>query len=152
MLAHQVTGEQKYLDGAKKASNAFLISYDNGGLVTDEGNNMVFLHLPAKPGTEKIYVLNGHTNSLLLLWKYYSYTRDPNVKAIFDNGVNYLKKNLWKHDTGSWSYYDQMKNEASEGHHTSHINQLKELYDITREPILKEYSDIFARYSHQKQQ
>jgi hypothetical protein len=151
MLAHQLTGEQKYIDGAKKAFNAFRVSYENGGLVTDEGNEMVFLHLLGKPGTEKIYVLNGHTNSLLLLWKYYSYTHDPNVKEIFDKGINYLKKNLWKYDTGSWSYYDQMKNEASKGYHTSHINQLKELYDITKEPILKEYSDRFARYSSQKQ-
>lgn len=49
---------------------------------------------------------------------------DPQAKAIFDEGINYLKHHLRKYDTGSWSLYDQTTashhrktNLASEAYH-----------------------------------
>ncbi len=42
--------------------------------------------------------------------------------------------------------YDQMENLASSDYHTLHITQLKNLYEIIGEHILKEYSDRFERY------
>ena len=145
-LAYSLTGNEKYVKAANKALSAFTVDYENGGVVSNEDNNSIFLHLIAKPGFQKIYVLNGHTWSLLLLWNYYQQSYDPVVKALFDKGIKWLKENLWKYDTGSWSYYDQMENLASSEYHTLHITQLKNLYEITGEHILKEYSDRFERY------
>jgi D-glucuronyl C5-epimerase C-terminus len=56
-----------------------------------------------------------------------------------------LKDNLWKYDTGKWSYYDQIEDPASNGYQKIHTEQLAKLYNITGEPILKTYSDKFAR-------
>jgi heparosan-N-sulfate-glucuronate 5-epimerase len=153
ILAHDMTREKRFLDEAKKAFQAFLVKYEDGGVITEEGNNneSIFLHLTAKPGLEKEYVLNGHTNSLIFIWKYYEYTNDHIAKEVFDKGIRYLKENLWKYDfLGYWSYYDQMKKLATINYHRSHIYQLATLYEITGEPILKEYSDKFAQYDKKR--
>jgi heparosan-N-sulfate-glucuronate 5-epimerase len=152
ILAHNLTGDEKFLIEANKAVRSFLVDYDKGGVVSNEedGRNgsspSAFIHLLAKPGFKKIYALNGHTQSLLLLWEYYQQTHDPVVKTIFDSGIKWLRDNLWRFDTGSWSYYDQMENLASLDYHKAQITQLKSLYEITGESILKEYSDRFDKY------
>ena len=151
MLAHNLTGNEKYLDEANKALHSFLVDYDEGGVTSNEdgigdSDSSTFIHLLAKPGFKKIYVLNGHTQSLLLLWDYYQQTQDPIVKMIFDKGIKWLRDNLWKYDTGSWSNYDQMENLASTVYHTAHITQLRDLYEITGESTFKEYSERFDKY------
>jgi hypothetical protein len=73
-------------------------------------------------------------------------TNDANAKSVFDKGVNYLKDNLWKYDTGSWSSYDLVDNLATIEYHKAEISQLKELYDITGEDIFNEYADRFEKY------
>jgi heparosan-N-sulfate-glucuronate 5-epimerase len=153
ILAHNLTGNEKYLNEAKKVLHSFLIDYDKGGVVSSEDDSIgegssssIFIHLLAKPGFKKVYALNGHTQSLLLLWDYYQQTKDPVVKTIFDKGIKWLRDNLWKYDSGSWSYYDQMENLASTDYHTAQITQLRNLHEITGESILKEYSDRFNKY------
>jgi heparosan-N-sulfate-glucuronate 5-epimerase len=165
ILAHNMTGDKKYLDAADKAFGSFLVDYDKGGVITtevgkenysgdsgssisssnDSNDNSIFLHEIAKPGYLKTYILNGHIFSLIDLWNYYKYTHDGNAALVFNKGVKYLKDNLWKYDTGKWSYYDQIEDPASNGYQKIHTEQLAKLYKITGEPILKTYSDKFAR-------
>ena len=151
--AYDLTNNQTYLDEANKAFQALLIHYDNGGVMTIEDNNgdLMFFHELAKPGFQKTYILNGQTGALLHIWQYYELTNDPGAKLIFDKGINYLKNNLWKYDTGTWSRYDlkpigQTENLASMDYQKIHIDHLNRLYNITGEPILKEYADKFNKY------
>jgi heparosan-N-sulfate-glucuronate 5-epimerase len=160
ILAHNMTGDKKYLDAADKTFGSFLVDYDKGGVITreadkednsgdsssnDSNDNSIFLQEIAKPGYLKTYILNGHIFSLIDLWNYYEYTHDGNAAIVFNKGVKYLKDNLWKYDTGKWSYYDQIEDPASNGYQKIHTEQLAKLYNITGEPILKTYSDKFAR-------
>jgi hypothetical protein len=148
ILAHELTGNEKYLDLAKKIIRSFLVEYEEGGFVSHENirNNSLFLHLLAKPGFPKTFVLNGHTNSLLSIWSYYQKTLDPLAKTIFDKGINYLKENLVKYDTGYWSYYDLMENWTMTDYQKGQSQQLKALYKISGEPILNDYADRFEKY------
>lgn len=144
--AHNMTGDQHYLAEARKAFGALMVDYEDGGVASYEGRDSAFLQLLAKPGFTKTYVLNGHTNSLLFVWQYYQYTHDYRALIVFGKGVNWLVNNLQKYDTGRWSYYDQMGTEARSNYHGAHISQLARLYEITGEPVLKQYSDRFAGY------
>jgi heparosan-N-sulfate-glucuronate 5-epimerase len=159
ILAHNLTGDEMYIDAADKAFGSFLVDYDKGGVITREGgkedysmdnsnngDDSIFLQEIAKPGYLKTYILNGHIFSLIDLWNYYKYTHDGNVAIVFNKGLKYLKDNLWKYDTGKWSYYDQVGDRATNGYQKIHTEQLAKLYEITGEPILKSYSDKFARY------
>ena len=161
ILAHNMTGDKKYLDAADKAFGSFLVDYDKGGVITreadkednsedssssnDSNDNSIFLQEIAKPGYLKTYILNGHIFSLIDLWNYYQYTHDGNAALVFNEGVKYLKNNLWKYDQGKWSYYDQIGDPATNGYQKIHTEQLAKLFKITGEPILKSYSDKFAR-------
>ena len=145
--AHNITGDERYLAEAKKAFGAFMVDYENGGVASEEGRDSIFLQLLAKPGFQKTYVLNGHTNSLLYIWKYYEYTRDYRALIVFGKGINWLVSNLYKYDAGDWSYYDQLGNRARDNYHHGHVVQLSKLYEITGEPTLKESSDRFAAYA-----
>jgi hypothetical protein len=149
VLAHNMTGDDRYLAEAKKAFGAFLVDYEAGGVASDEGRDSLFLQLLAKPGFKKTYVLNGHTNSLLFIWKYYEYTHDYRALIVFGKGMNWLVSNLHRYDSGEWSYYDAHGNRARDNYHQGHITQLGRLYEITGEPILKQYSDRFASYAGQ---
>ena len=73
---------------------AFFVDYDDGGLATVEtpDGSSIFLQILAKPGFIKTYVLNGDTQSLIFLWRYYEMTNDSNAKVIFDKGINYLRR------------------------------------------------------------
>lgn len=151
--AYDLTNNETYLDEASKAFQAFLVDYDDGGVTTieDDNGDLMFFHELGKPGFQKTYILNGQTGSLLHIWQYYELTNDPQSKSIFDKGINYLKHNLWKYDTGSWSRYDlkpigQRENLASMNYQKIHVDHLKGLYDITGEPILKEHADKFNKY------
>ena len=151
--AYNLTGNPAYIDKAHKAFQSLLVDYDSGGATTTEDHGKsVFFHELAKPGFQKTYILNGQTGSLLHIWEYYELTQDPQAKAIFDEGINYLKHHLRKYDTGSWSLYDQTMshhrktNLASEHYHKIHIDHLNKLYNITGEPILKKYADRFTKY------
>jgi heparosan-N-sulfate-glucuronate 5-epimerase len=137
ILAHNLTGDKKYLDAANKAFGSFLVHYNKGGVITMEGGNeddvngadSIFLQEIAKPAYLKTYILNGHIFSLIDLWNYYKYTHDSNAAKIFNKGVKYLKDNLWKYDTGKWSYYDQVGDSATIDYQKIHIEQLAQLYN-----------------------
>ena len=151
--AYELTNNTMYLDEAKKGFQALLVDYDNGGGMTieDDKGDLIFIHELVKPGFQKTYILNGHTGSLLQLWKYYELTNDPQSKSIFDKGINFLKQNLYRYDTGSWSRYDlnpigQKENLATMEYQKMHVAHLNTLYNITGEPILKEYADKFNNY------
>jgi heparosan-N-sulfate-glucuronate 5-epimerase len=60
--AHNMTGDDRYVVEAKKAFGAFMVDYEDGGVASDEGRDSLFLQLLAKPGFQKTYVLNGHSN------------------------------------------------------------------------------------------
>ncbi len=147
-LAFDLTNNEKYLQTANKAIKAFFVDYDSGGLASVETHDgsSIFLQILAKPGFVKTYVLNGHTQALIFLWRYYEMTNDTNAKVIFDRGVNYLKENLWKYDTGTWSSYDLLENLATLEYHKAEISQLDELYDITGENVFYVYADKFEKY------
>lgn len=55
-------------------------------------------------------MLNGHTNSLLFIWKCYEYTHDYRALIVFGKGINWLVGSLEKYGD-EWSYYDQWAQE-----------------------------------------
>jgi hypothetical protein len=149
LLAHNVTGNDQYLQAAKKAFGAFMVDYEQGGVASQKTPDESFLQLLAKPGFEETYVLNGHTNSLLFIWDYYQYTHDYRALIVFGKGINWLVSggNLQKYDAGDWSYYDLKGTRARDNYHYAHVAQLESLHAITGEPVLRDYSERFARYS-----
>ena len=144
--AYDETGEEAYMQEARKAFGSFVVEYEDGGVVSNEGDDSVFLQILAKPGAPKTYVLNGHTKSLLLIKEYYEYTNDYRAMLVFGKGMNWLLENLPRYDAGNWSYYDLLGKTASKSYHNGQTKQIAQLYDVTGEPLLKKYHLRFAGY------
>jgi hypothetical protein len=149
--AHSVANEERYLQAARKAAAALSVDYDMGGVASiEDGGRSLFLHVLAKPGFKKVYVLNGHAGALLHLWEYFKITGDGAAREVFDRGMRYLKNHLPDFDAGDWSYYDRVGTVAMESYHRGHIKQLRYLYEITKEPVVGEYEHRFLAYYRQK--
>ena len=87
-------------------------------------------------------VLNGILFTVLGIYDYYKYTNDAEAKLLFDKGINSIKKEISKYNDNGYSYYDLLGMPAKDYHQT-HVVLLKKLYNITGEPILIQYSDLW---------
>jgi hypothetical protein len=138
--AYNLTKDMQYLDAAKKLLNAFYIDVRNGGVTYKTPDDGWWYEQYANDQGIEPRVLNGHMFALLGLHSHYTITNDSSAKSLFDNGVTALKHNLPRYDTGlNYSYYDASKKLSPLYYHRVVVEQLRNLYDITKEPILKTY-------------
>ena len=144
--AYDETGDKTYLQAARKAFGAFMVEYEDGGVVSTEGEDSIFLQILAKPGAPKTYVLNSHTKSLLLIKEYHDYTHDYRAMLVFGKGMNWLTENVARYDAGDWSYYDLLGTKASKSYHNGQTKQIAQLYEATGELVLKDYHARFKGY------
>ena len=136
--AHELTNDQKYLNEAKLLLNAFFVDVEDGGVTyktKDQG--WWYEHYAHKDGKAP-RVLNGHIFSLLGIYDYYEYTKDPDAKFLFEQGVIALKESLSDYDHDGYSTYDAIGN-PSRNYHKLHLRLLEQMYEITNEEIFIEY-------------
>lgn len=143
--AYNLTKDEKYLNVAKTSLNSFFIEVDNGGVTLKENNGWWYEEYADENGSNP-RILNGMMWALLGINEYYEVTADENAKFLFDKGIASLKDHLPEYDTGHWSYYDAKRTPSSKFYHHVHVVQLSQLYDITEEPIFKEYHDKWKGY------
>ena len=145
-IAHNLTGEEKYIQGARKALDVFYLEVDQGGVTYKDADGWWYEEY-AQPGLDiEPRVLNGHMAVLIDLYEYYNLTDDSSAKELFDLGLSDLKANLDRYDTGSWSRYDLVGNNAVKKYHEFHISQLQALYNITGDALFKTYRDSWLYY------
>jgi hypothetical protein len=121
---------------------------DGGVLVNDTDGSTWIEEYIVDPAT---HILNGF---IWALWGVYDYMlafNDKEARKLFDQGVDTLKKNLPRYDTGFWSLYElsgtKMRMLASPFYHRLHITQLKVMYKLTEEKIFQDYAFKWAGYS-----
>jgi heparosan-N-sulfate-glucuronate 5-epimerase len=148
--AHEITKDKKYLDAAKNLLNAFFVEVKDGGVTYKTPNEGWWYEEYARPGAIESRVLNGHTFALLGIYKYYNYTKDPDAKYLFDQGIISLQNNLprYEYTGGQYSTYDILNNTipAPLSYHITHITHLGQLYNITNQEILKNYHDEWTNF------
>lgn len=142
------TNKKKYFETARQAFESLLTTIDKGGVLFIDKNNYYWLEETiVDPPT---HILNGFLWTLFGVWDYWLLTKDEKAKNLFNKCIKTLKNNLQKFDIGFWSLYEQsgtkMKMLASPFYHSLHIVQLKILYQITDEPIFKEYAEKWEKY------
>ena len=141
--AHEFTGNEKYLHTAKNLLNSFFISVKNGGVAyKDQSGGFWYDEYASNKSQVKVSrVLNGMMFTVLGIYDYWNYTKSPNAKFLFDKGIVSLKNDLPRYDNNGVSYYDRLGNPAHSTYHQIHIDLARKLYNITGEPVFKEYSD-----------
>ena len=143
--AHNVSNDSVYLDTAKRLLNSFSVVVEDGGVTYKTSEDGWWYEEYADEGGTEPRVLNGMMYTLLGINEYYDYTKDPDAKHLFDEGVIALEESLPDYDANGYSYYDILGN-PSMGYHATHIRQLNDLYEITNIEIFKDYRDRWQSY------
>lgn len=145
-IAHNLTGEEKYIQTARKGLEVFYYEVDQGGVTYKDADGWWYEEYAQSGSVMEPRVLNGHMAVLIDLQEYYNLTGDGRAKELFDLGLSDLKANLNSYDTGVWSRYDLVGNNAVVKYHEFHLSQLDTLYVTTGDAIIKTYRDSWSYY------
>ncbi len=139
LRAYQLTSEQRFLDSAFRAFEAFHHDLLEGGVCTrDEHGAVWFEEFPSSPAS---HVLNGFIFALWGLYDLYRATNNADALNYWNSGILTLRKNLYRYDWRSWSRYDLIRDEkAAWDYHQTHILQLTIMERLTGEKIFGEYA------------
>ena len=139
LKAHEITGNDKYLKGAKMLLNSFFVDVEDGGVTYKTEDKGWWYEEYSHEEAKVSRVLNGMEYALLGIYDYYKYTNDTDAKFLFDKGIIALKNDLPIYDYNGYTYYDVLENLAGPSYHKTHVNLTTKLYDITNEEIFNEY-------------
>jgi hypothetical protein len=145
LRAYTLTGDEKWLNSAKKAVEFMKVEVKDGGVLLKDGEDVSLEEYPALD-SKRVGVLNGWIFSLFGLYDYVLLTGDSDIKELFDKSVETLIKNKSDYDMGFWSYYDRSKSIASPAYHDLHIALLNVLSDITGRGELREFAQKLEKY------
>jgi heparosan-N-sulfate-glucuronate 5-epimerase len=148
--AHKVTGDDRYVDTADRAFEAFMRDMDQGGVRYCDTTGHTWLEETiVSPPT---HILNGFIWASWGVYDYWLYMGMEAALDLFFEAKRTLIDRLHEFDTGWWSLYEQagkpMRMLASPFYHSLHIEQLKVMHRLTGESLFREYATRWERYRH----
>lgn len=149
LRAYETTGEQRWLESAKKAIKFMCIPVNKGGTLLIKENNYYFEEYPDK-NCEKHAVLNGWIFSLFGIYDFLKVNQNSKIENLYMKSIETLKRDLLSYDMGYWSYYDKNERIASPAYHNLHISLLNTLSEITNDIYFKNISDKWDNYTKNK--
>lgn len=148
LRAYALDKDEAYPETANAAFKSFENPISTGGVcaVYPDGT----LSLEEYPTDPPSHVLNGAIYALLGLYDFAQFFDTPVAKQLYSNALEGLRNNLPLYDTGYWSKYDlfPVQRLASRMYHIIHIRLLDTLFQLTGEPIFRDYSLKWNRYYH----
>jgi heparosan-N-sulfate-glucuronate 5-epimerase len=150
--AHEESGDERYLDAARRALAAFSRSVNDGGVVfTDDRGDLWFEEYIVSPPT---HILNGFIWAAWGVYDYFLATKDRRTMELFSGAVKTLLRNLDSYDLGFWSLYEQSGTRlpmvASPFYHQLHIVQLRIMHRLTGEDVFTRVADRWERYTRSR--
>ena len=141
--AYKESGEQRYLDAARKAIDYMLIPLEKGGTTRYDGDDVILLeytHLPV--------VMNGWIFAWWGLYDYVKLTADTRYRDVMERSCQSLERHLPLFSTGYWSKYDLDYRIASPFYHRLHIAQMTAMHQLTGRETFAEYA---AKWTHNQE-
>jgi hypothetical protein len=147
--AYLITKDENLISLCEDAINPFTTTVKEGGLINYFNEIPIYEEYPSSYRT--VAVLNGFMFSLFGLYDLLLLTNSKKAESLFNVGVDSLKKLLPFYDTGYWARYYlfdyPQEYVASFTYISLMYEQLKVMYYLTGEEILKEYSDRWKSYT-----
>lgn len=144
--AYKITGNNIYLNPAKKALNAFFVEVKDGGLTYKDSEDEWWYEEYAHPQAVQSRVLNGMEHALIGIYEYWKFTGDRDAEILFKRGLQSLKSKIGNYDAKWWTYYDNLGTLANRKYHFINIELTKKLYEITNESIFLTLSEKWSKY------
>ena len=122
--AFSVTGEEAYLQGARRALSPMLVPIEKGGTSWLASEGLILEEIPFRvPKT----ILNGWIFALYGLYDLTIADDSSDAREALEATLSALLARLHMYDAGFWSYYDTSGTLASPFYHRLHIAQLEAL-------------------------
>jgi heparosan-N-sulfate-glucuronate 5-epimerase len=152
LRAHGRTGNKEYQCAAEKAFIALTRPIAEGGvLFEDDKNDLWIEEYVVDPPT---HILNGFMWALWGVFDFWLAQKDASAKGIFDRGVETLRRNLARFDTGYWSLYEQsgtrLKMLASPFYHQLHIVQLRVMFKLMGDARFAAVAEKWESYAQHR--
>jgi hypothetical protein len=150
--AYQEVHEEKYLDTAILALQAFFVPVEQGGLLARLDKSEFYEEYPSEIPS---FVLNGLIFALWGLWDLFLISKSSEAMERYKVGLNTLKDHIKDYKIGwNWSRYDlypfQIPDIASIFYHKLHIQQLRAMYKLTQYEPFNQIADIWERGRHNR--
>ncbi len=149
LRAYQLTKDSTFLKTAESVLPIFEIDVNNNGVQGHFPDGLPVIEEYPSLNVSSC-VLNGFIFGIFGLYDYAIFTESDLAKKLFNKYLHSLEANLFRYDSGYWSYYElkQPLRLASKSYHRIHIEQLKALRKITEKELFKNYSDRWIAYQH----
>jgi heparosan-N-sulfate-glucuronate 5-epimerase len=149
---HKHSGEERYLDAARRALAAFAQPTNAGGVAfIDPSGDLWFEEYIVSPPT---HILNGFIWASWGIYDYWLSTKDVSANDLFSRAVRTLLHNLGRYDLGFWSLYEQSGTRlpmvASAFYHQLHIVQLRIMHRLTGEAEFARTADRWQGYAQSR--
>ena len=137
--AYQLDHSTKWLEYARSLLRGFYQLIDSGGFTYKEQPGYWYEeYADSRKHTPR--VLDGHIFAMLGVNKFRQATNSDSAAFIFQQGIASLKVHLPGYDVGDgWSYYDAYQKRSDKQYHMILTGMMKDLWDITGDPVFKEY-------------
>jgi heparosan-N-sulfate-glucuronate 5-epimerase len=150
--AHAVTGEDRFLEAARRALGPFLHAISSGGVAyQDEAGRTWFEEYVVSPPT---HILNGFIWGSWGLHDLALATGDETARHLFAEAVQTIRDNLHRYDTGFWSLYElsgtRLPMIASSFYHQLHIVQLQVMHLLTGDALFEQYARRWKAYAQRR--
>jgi len=147
LKTYQITKKNDYLKASEKVFNSFEIDIPDGGIRAVDENDDIWLEEYALLPQPR--VLNGFITILFGIHEFHKVTGKGKALDLWNKGIQTLKLNLGKYDTGYWSFYDLLrKYPSTKNYHELHIKQLNILYELTKEKMFQDYAKKWEKYNN----
>ena len=136
------TNDPLWRELAYRALESFKIMWDDGGVLlpdTTHGYWWEEFH-PA------VMIWNGAAQAALAVGELWHVTGDPEVKRMFDRGIEAMKYYTPEFDTGYWTLYSKTQWYNTVAYHNSCISIMDALYTVSEDPYFKEVADRWRTY------
>jgi len=142
---YQITKDQKYLEIADKIFKSFTNFKNNGHnpwiVYVDKNGYYWVEEYPIWPPAN---TLNGFIFGIYGLYEYWLLKQDNESERVLKVALTTIKHYIAKfRNPGSISFYCLKHEVQSERYHKLHIEQLENLYQITKDRYFKEMADTF---------
>jgi hypothetical protein len=124
--AYQITGEDIFMQSARRAVHTFELDILDGGVSCPVGNDGVFFEeVAVYPAA---HILNGYILSLFGVYDYVALTNDARIRALIERSLATLHTLIDDFDLGYGSRYDLLsKSPTNRFYHALHVTLLDAL-------------------------
>ncbi|MBL7092566.1 hypothetical protein ISS22_01200 [candidate division KSB1 bacterium] len=147
LRAFQISGEKKYLEAAQAAWRIFDVKVKDGGIISEFPDGLPLIE-EYPSSSKRSSVLNGFIFAIFGVYDYFVYLQDKDAQKKFHLFIESLKENMFRYDSGYWSYYElaNPRRLTAKFYHRIHIKQLESLFRITNDPFFKQFAERWQKY------